>query len=203
MRCALLGLILSLLVAVGLAQTVTDPPAPAAFNVVFHTTNGDFTVLVHRDWAPHGADRFYALVVSGYYQGNAVYRVVPHFVVQWGLSPNPALSVLWSKRPLPDDPVVQSNLRGRISFAANGPHSRTAEVFVNLADHPQLDRQGFAPFGEVTAGLSNVATFASDYGEIAPIGHGPDPRRILAQGSSYLTRFFPRLDVIYSAALRP
>jgi hypothetical protein len=32
--------------------------APAAFRALFDTTVGQFIIQVHRDWAPHGADRF-------------------------------------------------------------------------------------------------------------------------------------------------
>src|SRR5262245_35575201 len=41
--------------------------APAAFKVKFETSKGNFTVEVHRDWAPLGADRFYNLVNGGFY----------------------------------------------------------------------------------------------------------------------------------------
>ncbi len=181
------------------ATTAPAPaPAPAAYSVNCSTTNGAFTVQVHRGWAPRGADRFHALVQGGYYTGNAFFRVLPGFVVQWGLSPTAALSQAWSKRPIADDPVRESNLRGRISFAARGPNTRSTQVFVNLGNNQRLDRLGFAPFGEVTAGLDALAHMAADYGEMAPAGHGPDPRMILKSGAAYLTRNFPRLDVIYS-----
>lgn len=180
------------------AGQAAPAPAPANFNVACTTTNGAFTIAVHRAWAPHGADRFYTLVEGGYYTGNAFFRVLPGFVVQWGLNPDPALSRVWSKRPIPDDPVRESNLRGRISFASRGRNTRSTQVFVNLGNNQRLDRLGFAPFGEVTAGLDAVAHMAADYGEMAPAGQGPDPRMILQSGAAYLTRNFPRLDVIYS-----
>lgn len=175
--------------------------APAAYQVSCRTTGGNFTLRLHRDWAPQAADRFYTLVEAHYYQGNAFYRVVPGFVVQWGLSPQPSVSQAWRKRTIPDDPVRHSNRAGTISFAASGPHSRTTEVFINLADHPQLDKQGFAPFGEVIAGLGTVRELEGAYGDTPPRGHGPDPRLILSQGAAYLTRHFPRLDVIYACVV--
>lgn len=181
----------------GFAQSPTpELTAPATFTAVFRTTSGNFAIAVHREWAPHGADRFYTLVKSGYYTGNAIYRVVPGFVAQWGLSPDPKQSAAWEKAEIPDDPVAQSNLRGMVSFAASGPHSRTTQVFVNLAANARLDKLGFAPFGEVVAGLPVVEQLDGEYGE------RPDQRRILAQGAAYLTAAFPRLDVIYSATIR-
>src|SRR5947208_304958 len=61
--------------------------APQLFNVTFHTTKGDFVVSVHRTWAPRGADRFYNLVKNHFYDGQKVFRVVPGFVAQFGISP--------------------------------------------------------------------------------------------------------------------
>src|SRR6266480_2473276 len=43
--------------------------APDSFRARFSTTKGDFVIAVHRAWAPLGADRFYNLVRSGYYDG--------------------------------------------------------------------------------------------------------------------------------------
>src|SRR6201986_1192915 len=66
--------------------------APAEFKVAFVTTCGNFTVLVHRDWAPLGADRFYNLVRNGFFTNAAFFRVIPRFVAQFGLNANPAIS---------------------------------------------------------------------------------------------------------------
>jgi|GEM_PF-1446651 len=185
----------------GLLLLTAAAQAPAVYTAACRTTGGNFTLTIHRDWAPRAADRFYELLSAHYYAGNAFYRVVPGFVVQWGLSPTPALSQAWRKRTIPDDPVTHSNRAGTISFAASGRNSRTTEVFINLADHPALDKQGFAPFGEVTAGLSTVRELEGGYGDGPPRGHGPDPRLILSQGAAYLTHFFPRLDILYGCEI--
>ncbi|HWG38487.1 MAG TPA: peptidylprolyl isomerase [Terriglobales bacterium] len=199
---------LALLLAIGLVAGSAQMPAgprlsPQQYQVGCHTTSGDFTIAVHREWAPHGADRFYELVASGYYSGNALYRVIAGFVAQWGLSPNPADSARWRKKPIPDDAVAHSNLAGTIAFAANGPRSRTAEVFINLRDSKQLDKLGFAPFGEVIGGMDTVREFSSAYGDGPPHGHGPDPRLVFSQGAAYWTAHFPRLDVIYYCRVLP
>jgi peptidyl-prolyl cis-trans isomerase A (cyclophilin A) len=191
-----------LALAAGLAAQA-QPQAPSLYQARCRTTSGAFTLTLHRDWAPRAADRFYQLLQAHYYQGNAFYRVVPGFVVQWGLNPTPALSQAWRKRTLPDDPVRHSNLAGTISFAAAGRNTRTTEVFINLADHPQLDKLGFAPFGEVTEGLATVRGLEGGYGDGPPRGHGPDPHLIMTQGAAYLTRNFPRLDVLYGCDVAP
>ena len=83
--------------------------APDTFQVKFATTRGDFTVTVHRDWAPIGADRFFNLVKHRFYDNASFFRVVPGFVVQFGLSAYPPVNAAWRKANLQDDPVTQSN----------------------------------------------------------------------------------------------
>lgn len=175
--------------------------APDTFRVRFHTSKGDFVVEVHRAWAPIGADRFYNLVKNGFYDDTRIYRVLKGFMVQFGLSGDPMISAQWKDKVLVDDPVTQSNLRGRLSFARNGPTSRTTDVFVNLKDNPSLDKQGFAPFGEVVEGMRVVDSFYSGYGDGPPRGNGPYQAQVLARGNAYLDAQFPKLDRIETAVI--
>src|SRR5271169_6488760 len=69
--------------------------APETFKVKFSTTRGDFVVIVNRAWAPIGADRFYNLVKHHFYDSASFFRVVPGFVVQFGISAYPAASAAW------------------------------------------------------------------------------------------------------------
>ena len=69
-------------------------------------------------------------------------RVKPKFVVQFGISNDPKSNELWRQLRLPDDPVKQSNLRGYISFATDGPNTRTTQVFINLVDNKNSTRAG-------------------------------------------------------------
>ncbi|HYL76211.1 MAG TPA: peptidylprolyl isomerase, partial [Bryobacteraceae bacterium] len=64
----------------------TPKKAPDTYKVRFDTSKGPFVVEVHRDWAPIGADRFYELVTTGFYDEGRFFRVVPGFMVQWGIS---------------------------------------------------------------------------------------------------------------------
>src|SRR3989442_1858114 len=132
-------------------ETATPPPpttpqGPDSFLVALTTSRGPFTLVVHRAWAPQGADRFYALVKGGFYDGARFFRVVRGFVVQFGLPADPQVGRTWSSQALPDDPVRQPNRRGTLAFASAGPNTRTTQVFVNLADNLRLDALGFAPF---------------------------------------------------------
>ncbi len=169
--------------------------APETFQARFVTSAGDFTVTVHRAWAPLGADRFYNLVRAGFFNGGAFFRVVPGFVVQFGLSPTPAISKVWQTANIQDDPVTQSNKRGFLTFATAGPNTRTTQLFISLADNQRLDGMGFAPFAEVTQGMETVDKITSKYGE------QPQQDRVTNEGKAYLLKQFPDIDVVKTATV--
>ena len=213
MRRIGLGLVGALLLATGCGQD-REPPepeleapaepeevavteaAPEEFTVVFETSAGDFSVAVERHLAPHGADRFYHLVERGFYDDQRFFRVVPGFVVQWGMSGDPAVTAQWADARIADDPVATSNVRGTISFAAtSAPGSRTTQIFVNLGDNTNLDEMGFAPFGRVVQGIEVVDAINAEYGQ------SPDQSEIRRAGNQYLVREFPRLDHIRTARI--
>lgn len=172
--------------------------APETYDVKFTTTKGDFTVRVTRAWAPLGADRFYNLVKYGFYEGCSLFRVVPNFVVQFGISAHPAVNRAWMNATIKDDPVKGSNKRGYVTFATGGPNTRTTQVFINLSDgNRQLDSMGFAPFGQVIEGMDVVGKLYSGYGENTTNRQG----EIYEQGNAYLTKNFPKLDSIKTAKI--
>lgn len=173
--------------------------APDTFDVRFATTRGPFVVRVVRAWAPRGSDRLFYLANNGFYDGARVFRVLPHFVAQFGAPGDPRVNRVWETRTIKDDPVHRANVRGFVSFATAGPNTRTTQVFVNLANNQRLDRLGFAPLGRVVLGMENVDSLYAGYGEGAPGGRGPDQDRIAAEGNRYLAAEFPKLDVIDSA----
>lgn len=171
--------------------------APAIFKAKFATTAGNFVVEVHRDWAPLGADRFYNLVRRGYFTNASFFRVVPGFVVQFGLSADPAVNAAWKDAKIQDDPVVQSNKRGYLVFATSGPDTRTTQLFINFADNARLDAMGFAPFGDVVEGMDVVDKIYPGYGE------SPDQGQITDQGDAYIKANFPKIDKITLATIVP
>jgi peptidyl-prolyl cis-trans isomerase A (cyclophilin A) len=200
---------LALTLAPAYAQTATlnDPKslaeqAPATFTVLFDTSKGPVTIAVTRAWAPNGADRFYNLVKNGFYDNARFFRVLPGFVVQFGINADPKVSSAWRQATIPDDPVTQSNKRGYLTFATSGPNTRTTQVFIDLADNTALDRQGFAPFGVVSSGLDTVDKLYPGYGEGAPNGRGPDQNLIQLQGNAYLAGAFGNLDYIKKATIQ-
>lgn len=175
--------------------------APEVFRARFETSAGTFVVEARRVWAPRGVDRFHELVESGFYDGARFFRVIEGFVAQFGIAGDPEAHAEWRDRPIPDDPVVESNVRGTVTFASAGPDTRTTQLFVNLADNTALDDMGFAPIGEVVEGMDVVDALHAGYGEGAPRGRGPDQGRIVAEGNAYLEREFPDLDHVVTAGI--
>jgi peptidyl-prolyl cis-trans isomerase A (cyclophilin A) len=170
--------------------------APNTYKVKFDTSAGIFEVEVNADWAPNGADRFYNLVKNGYYDGCRFFRVVPGFMVQFGINGDPTIQRNWENATIPDDKVKQANGRGFVTFAKSGaPNSRTTQVFINYKDNGFLNSQGFAPFGKVISGMDVVDKIYNMYGET------PAQARIQAEGNAYLTKTFPKLDYIKKATI--
>jgi peptidyl-prolyl cis-trans isomerase A (cyclophilin A) len=184
------------------APTELDPSlaterAPEVFQAEFTTTKGSFVIEAHRGWAPNGADRFYNLVKLGFYDDTRFFRAIPDFMVQFGIPGDPTVAAKWQNATIVDDAVTQSNLRGLVTFAQTGrPNSRTTQIFICYANHPQLDASGFAPFAKVTRGMDVVDALYKGYGEGAPGGRGPSQERIQSEGNDYLDREFPKLDRI-------
>jgi len=177
--------------------------APDVYEVTFTTTKGNFVVQVTRAWAPLGADRFYNLVKHGFFTNASFFRVVPGFVVQFGISADPKISAVWDSAMIKDDPVKQSNKIGSLTFATGGPNTRTTQIFINLRDNGQsLDGMGFAPFGQVTSGMDVVQRLYSGYGDLPEMGgRGPSEGAITRGGKAYLDKNFPMLDSIVSATV--
>ena len=177
----------------------TPPKGPESYRVKFVTSCGDFVVEVTRKWAPLGADRFHEAVSGGFYDECRFFRVVPNFVVQFGINGDPKVQRRWKRANLKDDRAAgKSNLKGTLTFATSGPNSRTTQLFVNLKDNVFLDNLGFTPFGKVVEGIGTVQKINAEYGEKAQQG------AIQSEGNTYLKAEFPRMDYIKTArVLKP
>ncbi|MEP7361654.1 MAG: peptidylprolyl isomerase [Acidobacteriota bacterium] len=169
--------------------------APDVFKVKMDTSKGPVIIEVHREWAPIGADRFYELVKDGFFQEARFFRIVPNFIVQFGLAADPKMSKKWDKT-VADDPVSRTNRAGSVTFATAGPNTRNSQIFINLASNQSLDNQGFAPFGQVIEGMEAVQKFNAAYGEM------PDQQAITMRGNAYLKDKFPNLDYIKTAVIQ-
>ena len=164
-----------------------------SYQVVMETSQGKVVIEVIPEWAPLGAARFRELVEDGFFDGCRFFRVVPNFVVQFGINGDPAVHSKWDKK-ISDDPVTQSNKRGTLTFATSGPNTRTSQLFINLKDNSgSLDGQGFSPFGRIVSGMEAVDKITSEYGE------RPQQPLIEQQGNVYLEREFPNMDYVKTA----
>ena len=179
--------------------------APVVSLAQLQTTKGVIKLELHREWAPHGVDRFYNLVRAGYYDHSAIFRVIAAKWAQFGINGDPKISQLWRTRTIPDDPRVESNVRGAVFFAFKDPNGRTTQVVINLRDNSAgFDKEPFVPIGKVIEGMNVADALYSDYGEQAGGGiraGKQDP--LFIEGNEYLKRNFPRLDYILKATIEP
>jgi len=190
------------LAAVALALMQTSASAPPQFRVRLETTKGAIVIEVHRDWAPHGADRFYELVTSGYYDDSRFFRVVKGQWAQFGINGDPRVATRWRTMTIPDDPNKASVVRGRVAFAFKDPNGRTTQVYISLRDNTAQDTQGFAPFGEVVEGMDIADALNSEYGEDSGGGiRGGRQQPLFDGGNGYLDREYPRLDRLIRARI--
>jgi peptidyl-prolyl cis-trans isomerase A (cyclophilin A) len=194
------------IVLLGLAGCQKQAPkivVPEVFRVKFQTSQGDFTVEAIHAWAPHGVDRFHELVRKRYFDQGRFFRVVAGFIAQFGVHRDFNVHETWRQFFIVDDPRKEKNVRGTLAFAQSGPNTRATEIFINLADNPMLDEQGFIPFARVVEGIDVVDKFYSGYGEMRPVGKEIDPGRVEEEANEYLVPRFPKLDYIKRANFVP
>jgi peptidyl-prolyl cis-trans isomerase A (cyclophilin A) len=179
----------------------TYEQSPETFTATFETTKGNFDIEVNRKLSPRAADRLYQLVKHGYYDNAVFYRLVPGFVAQFGNSDTLAMNQ-WRKTKIPDEPVIEGNKKGTVSFARSGKETRDLELFINLNDNPVLDTlnyegvKGFPALGRVSKGMPTVEKLYSGYGEST-----------MANENLYLNpkgfmQTYPKLDKIKKAYLK-
>lgn len=197
-RVALLPLVAVLAMACGREKPRTRLPAgpvPDSFDVALATNKGTIVVRAEKAWAPRGVERFHQLAGEGFFDDNRFFRVLPHFIAQFGASDDLERNRYWEDHPLQDDPQVHRNTRGTVSFAFLEPNSRTHQLFINLKDNASLDAQGFVPIGHVVQGMAVADSLYDQYGD------DPKYQLIATQGNRYLARMFPKLDYIEHATL--
>jgi peptidyl-prolyl cis-trans isomerase A (cyclophilin A) len=176
--------------------------APPEFKVLLETTKGNIMLEVKREWSPYGVDRFYHLVRYGYYNQAAVFRIRPTYWAQFGIAANPAIAQAWRKQTLPDEPRMESNVRGTVAYAFKDPNGRTTQMFINLRDNSGThDKEPFVPFAKIISGMDVADSLYSGYGERSGGGiRGGKQDSAFAQGNSYFQNF-PKLDYIKRATI--
>lgn len=175
-----------------------DPQAPDKFVVTFKTTASEDPIVieVNREWSPLGADRFYQLVLDNYFNCATFFRVVPNFVVQFGLTAEPEETKKWG-HIIEDDKVIETNSKGMLSFATSGPKSRTTQIFINLKKNTRLDGMGFSPFAKVVEGMEVVEKLMNP---TPGKGGGVDQGKLTREGNAYALSKYPEIDMILSTA---
>lgn len=183
--------------------TEVNRRAPELFRVALETTKGAIVIEIHRDWAQHGADRFYNLVRAGYYNDASFFRVIKDRWAQFGINGDPKVAKTWRFETIPDDPRVIPNERGTVCFAFAVPNGRTAQVFINLRDNSEpFDKEPFVPFGRVIAGMDVVDALYSGYGENSGGGiRGGKQDPLFEGGNTFIKREYPQLDYIRRASI--
>ena len=199
-RATLIAILAALTGSIGAQST-----APDTFRVRLETTKGAIVIDCVRAWAPHGADRFYELVTSGYYDDSAFFRIRANTWAQFGINGTPKVSMAWRSKTIPDDPFREPNARGTVAFAFAVPNGRSTQVFINLADNRAThDQEPFVPFGRVTQGMDVADALYSEYGEASGSGiRAGKQAPLFEQGNAYLKKNFPKLDYIKTARIVP
>lgn len=178
--------------------------APETFRVRLETTKGAIVIDCIRAWSPHGADRFYELVTSGYYDNSAIFRIRPKTWAQFGINGTPAVAQAWRGKTIPDDPFREPNVRGTIAFAFAVPNGRTTQVFINLRDNRDThDKEPFTPFGKVVEGMDVADALFDEYAETAGGGIRAGKQDPAFQGGNDFFKNFPKLDYIKTARVVP
>ena len=173
--------------------------APDEFTLLFDTSKGEIEIAVTRSLAPLGADRLYYLATNHFFDNSRFFRVVNGFVAQFGVSGIPAVDQSFDTLTIADDPRKIANKRGTVSYAKNGPHTRSTQLFINLDDNSEtLDPLKFAPVGRVVRGMEAADQLLSTYGDM-PNQFG----LILMRGNEYFRARFPELDSIVKVTVKP
>jgi peptidyl-prolyl cis-trans isomerase A (cyclophilin A) len=194
-----------LVLVVGLVTACHKAPekvvVPEVFRVRFETSQGDFIVEAHRDWAPRGVDRFHELLRIRYFDQGRFFRVIKGFIAQFGVHKDFKVHDVWRELFIVDDPPKEKNLRGTLAYAKSDRNTRATEIFINLSDNAILDEQGFVPFAKVVEGMDVVDRLYAGYGDLRPVGKDIDAGRVEGEANEYLVPRFPRLDYIKTARI--
>ena len=126
------------------------------------------------------------------------FRVLPSNLVQFGISYSEDEGLQeWAKSPIVDDPRREDIPfdRSIISFAGNGPNSRTSQLFITYQPNEYLGREVWeVPVGKVVDdGMEKVVDNFYSYGDSPPWGDGPSQHEIHGN-PDYIMTNFPRTD---------
>ncbi|GMN07640.1 hypothetical protein MTsPCn5_30290 [Croceitalea sp. MTPC5] len=171
--------------------------APETFLTRFETSQGNFEVQVERKLSPKAVDRFYQLVKTRYFDNILFYRVNPGFVAQFGGNDSVIYNG-WNRYKIPDEPVLQGNAKGTLSFARGGKESRGTDLFINLRNNHRLDTlnyigvTGFPTFGKVISGMDVLEALYDGYADTTMTNLD-----LMYNDLDAFIKKYPKLDTIY------
>lgn len=161
----------------------------------YNPAEGTIEIIVHKNLAPNAANAFLSLVASKHFDGNFIFRVVPGFIVQWGIeSPQSDNSRSVQKKFAKVDPPPsnydsrRSNVRGTLNFA--GGNSATGQVYVNKGMNKYLDNEkGSLPFASLGEESMKVIDAVYD-------GYTEGSGQVKAVNNNEVKHLFPNMSRI-------
>jgi peptidyl-prolyl cis-trans isomerase A (cyclophilin A) len=163
-------------------------------NATYQPAEGIIKIHVHRQLAPNAADAFLSLVSSKHFDGNYIFRVVPGFIVQWGIeSPKNGMSKTKFAKVDIDPPPSnydsrRANVRGTLNFA--GGSSGTGQVYINKADNKHLDKEkGSLPFASLGEESMKIIDAIYDH-------YKQGSGQVKAVNNNEVDKFFPNMSQI-------
>ncbi|CAK0884793.1 unnamed protein product, partial [Prorocentrum cordatum] len=172
-------------------QLAADLADPTICMVELETSKGPIKLRIAPAWSPKGAQRFLQLVTNRYYTDLPVYRAVPEFLIQFGVTDDTARSGAYEaiKDDYPRGVPVED---GSICFAAAGPDTRTSTICIFLAAFDELGRNPWeTPIGKVCPESMGVLhSIFTGYGdpasrEVGGMGSGAG-HAVLGERHAYL-----------------
>ena len=129
--------------------------------VALETSHGTIVLELNPEKAPITVENFLDYVDRGWYDGTLFHRVIDGFMIQGGGFTSDLQRKITRPEIENESKNGLSNKRGTISMARlPGPHTATAQFFINSVDNEGLDASGgdfgYAVFGEVVEGMEVV-----------------------------------------------
>lgn len=184
-----------------LAAVLLFAATPSVFLARIETTKGVVLVEVHRAWAPNGADRFYELATSGFFNGNPILHTVGGWT--FGIPGDPAVGRPWQSRYALGDPskdlgpMIGVGLSSDVVCSEQRNRTTTRVIIGRDSKSAQCS----SPFGRVVAGRDALDLFDDSYGTLTR-AEGPfSEERIENEGDAMLAKEFPKLDRVKSVTI--
>lgn len=183
------------------ADLRADLRLPNTATVRLETTKGPINLKIVPSWAPFGAQRFMQLVADQFFTELAVYRAVPDFLVQFGVTDDLAMAKKYQviRDDTPRGVPIQD---GSVVFSASGANTRCSTICIFLSDFPELGSNAWeTPIGKVDAeSIQTLHKLYTGYGDMPQCGgKGPDPHDLQEKGNDYIFENFPKCDFVKSA----